>query len=341
MVAFGKVSHYKHTVDYGFDYFAHDTFHDPEAVSSALEWMSERQSSKPLCMFVGSNWPHVPWPQEAREQSVQLPAKMIDTEATRQAREYYAAAVARMDAELGRVYDLAREKLGKNTLFLHTSDHGAQFPFGKWNCYDSGIRTSFIAVWPEKIASGSRTDAMISWIDILPTLVEVAEGSTPLGIDGRSFLGVLRGERKEHRNEVFTTHSADGKMNIYPMRSLRTSQWKYIRNLRPEFKYTTHIDRARGNERNKGNWGGHWVSWVAVAKTNKEAARVVRQYHQRPAEELFYLPEDPNEETNLADDPRYAKQLESMRRRVTEWMREQGDEGKVFGEGIPLHGEGK
>ena len=117
---------------------------------------------------------------------------------------------------------------------------------------------------------------------------------------------------------------------------MRTSEWKYIRNLHPEFKYTTHIDRAKGNERSKGNWGGHWLSWIAASETNREAAKIVRQYHQRPAEELYYLPEDPHEEKNLAGNPDYSEKLKTMRGRLTEWMREQGDEGKVYGEGIPL-----
>src|SRR5687767_656419 len=63
--AFGKVSHYKHTHEYGFDYFAHDGFHEHAAIPAMLKWLRERQSDKPLCLFVGSNWPHVPWPEQA------------------------------------------------------------------------------------------------------------------------------------------------------------------------------------------------------------------------------------------------------------------------------------
>src|SRR5690348_1589472 len=64
VVAFGKVSHYKQTVDYGFDYFAHDGFHEDIAVQAAVDWLNKRKSDKPLCLFVGSNWPHVPWPTD-------------------------------------------------------------------------------------------------------------------------------------------------------------------------------------------------------------------------------------------------------------------------------------
>ena len=67
-----------------------------------------------------------------------------------------------------------------------------------------------------------RLDAMVSWIDILPTLVDVAGGKPPTDIDGRSFASVLRGDKQSHRDEVYATHSGDREFNVYPMRSLRT-----------------------------------------------------------------------------------------------------------------------
>src|SRR5690606_1424475 len=112
--------------------------------------------------------------------------------------------------------DLARKKLGDNLLFIHTSDHGAQWPFGKWTLYEDGIRTPLVAIWPGKIAPSTRTEAMVSWVDILPTLVDAAGGEVPEDIDGRSFLPVLTGSATEHREQIFTTHSGDGNFNVYP-----------------------------------------------------------------------------------------------------------------------------
>jgi N-sulfoglucosamine sulfohydrolase len=63
VAAFGKVSHYKHTADYGFDHFADDGFHQHQSIGHAVEWLSARTSRKPLCLMVGTNWPHVPWPE--------------------------------------------------------------------------------------------------------------------------------------------------------------------------------------------------------------------------------------------------------------------------------------
>src|ERR1044071_1506332 len=104
VVAFGKVSHYQHTVDYGFDFFAHDKFHEDVAIPEGIEWLRARKSTKPLCLFLGTNWPHVPWPETGEgyeADKVTIPVTQVDTPRTREARAKYYAAIGRMDAELG------------------------------------------------------------------------------------------------------------------------------------------------------------------------------------------------------------------------------------------------
>ena len=337
VVAFGKVSHYKHTADYGFDFFANDGYHEDVAVGNAIRWLRARRNPQPLCFIVGTNWPHVPWPKDPQGHdpaTLVVPAPHIDTPKTRDARARYYAAIGRMDAELGDVYAAAREVLGTaNTLFLHTSDHGAQWPFGKWNLYDAGIRTPLIAVWPGHIPAGARTDAMVSWVDLLPTLVELAGGPAPAGLDGRSFAPVLLGQANAHRDRIFTTHSGDGSYNVYPMRSVRTADWKYIRNLHPEFKYTSHVDLAQADD-----GPGYFGSWLEAAKSDPAAAAKIARYFQRPGEELYDLRADPLELHNLAADPAHAPRLAALRADVTAWMQDQGDTGRVFGEPKPLAG---
>ena len=90
VAAFGKVSHYKHTGDYGFDHFAHDSFHDHAGIPAAVEFLKgrdrDRAAAKPLCLLVGSNWPHVPWPADVRgydPATLPLPAGGVDTPETR------------------------------------------------------------------------------------------------------------------------------------------------------------------------------------------------------------------------------------------------------------------
>jgi arylsulfatase A-like enzyme len=223
------------------------------------------------------------------------------------------------------VYATATKTLGTNIVFVFSADHGAQWPFAKWNLYDSGICVPMIMSWPGVIKPGTRTSAMVSWIDFMPTLIEAAGGKAPTDIDGRSFLPVLLGKAKEHRSKIFTTHSGDGGFNIYPMRSVRDERWKYILNLHPEFAFTSHIDLPV----NLGQ-RAYFKTWEATAKTNAAAATIVHRYHQRPGDELYDLQNDPNEQHNLASDTEQSSRIKEMRAELEQWMREQGDQQKVY-----------
>ena len=328
VVSFGKVGHYRQTPEYGFDLAKHFGYHDDVAVDEAIKWLRNRKSEKPLCLFVGSNWPHVPWPEDATAidpETIIVPPNHVDTPTSREWRVKYMAAIRTMDNELGKVYDAARKILGEEVFFLHTSDHGAQWPFGKWNLYDDGIRTPMIVSWPGRIAGGKRSDAMVSWIDVLPTIIEVAGQQPPKQIDGRSFLPVLNGEITTHRDVIFTTHSGDGDNNVFPMRAALTADgWKYIRNLHPEFRFRSHVTNTTADK-------GYWPSWVDEASRNEKAKRLVRRYQNRPAEELYNTQADPWEQENLIAEAEQQRRVSQLRNRLDQWLKQTGDTQTVFG----------
>ena len=336
VAAFGKVAHYGHGKEYGFDVVSHEGFQNYASIAAAAEYLKTRKSDKPLCLFVGTHWPHVPWPQGESgydPAKVDLPPTHVDTPETRLWRTRYYAAVTKADDDLGVIYDAAREHLEPSkTYFFFTSDHGAQWPFGKWNLYDAGIRVPLVAIGPG-FQSGATTDALVSWVDLLPTLVELGGGKGPADIDGQSFASVLKGKAAKHRDEIFTTHSGDGRFNVYPIRSIRDARWKYVLNLHPEYQHATHINRAAA-----GDGLGYFRSWEAAAKTDKRAAAIVARYKVRPKEELYDLDADPHEQQNLAGDSRHAERLAAMRDKLAAWMKSQGDTARVFGEPL-LAGE--
>lgn len=338
VAAFGKVAHYKHTANYDFDRYSNDTFHDHAGIAKAVEFLKDRprDGAKPLCLFVGSNWPHVPWPEKGDYDPAKLtlPAGSVDTPATREWRARYAAAVTKADDDLGTILNATREHLPADTVFVFSSDHGAQWPFAKWNLYERGVAVPLIVAWPGVVKPDTRSAALVQWIDFLPTFHAAAGGGELQGIDGRSFLPVLRGEKETHRERIFTTHSADGNMNVYPIRAVREGQWKYIRNLHPEFTFTTHIDADTGRLAQRD----FFASWLDAAKNDKTAAATVQRYHQRPAEELYDITADAHEQKNLAPLPEHAERLATMRKALDDWMHEQGDTQKVYGEPRPLKG---
>lgn len=331
VVSFGKVAHYEQTKLYGFDHWEHDTFHDPKAIPAAIRWLKARRDDRPLALFVGSNWPHVPWPKGREGYAparLSLPAKSVDNPATREARARYYAAVTRMDQELGNTLAVADKVLGPRTMVLFSSDHGAQWPFGKWNLYDTGTRVPLVVRWTGHVTPGTRTNAMVNWTDILPTLVEVGGGKAPEGIDGRSFAAALEpGQTFAGRDEIYTTHNNDRDVNVYPMRSVRTDRWKYIANLQPTYTYTTHIDQYV----KLGGKGGYFKTWREQAASDAGARRIVNAYYHRPAEELYDLSADPFEEHNLAADPGQAATMADLRARLARWRAAQGDTHPIAG----------
>ncbi|HVJ67325.1 MAG TPA: sulfatase/phosphatase domain-containing protein, partial [Caulifigura sp.] len=287
------------------------------------------KTTKPLCFLIGTNWPHVPWPDKFEgyePEKVPAAPGNVDTPVSREWRARYAAAVTRADNDLGLVLNAVQEVLGESTLIAFTSDHGSQWPFGKWNCYEGGVRVPLLVSWPGVIKPASRTTALVSWVDLLPTLLSAAGGKPSDDIDGRSFLPVLRGTSDSHRDAIYTTHSGDGNWNVYPQRAVRVGKWKYIRNLHPEFAFTSHVDLADPVGKQS-----YFDSWRDAAKNDPKAAEVIRHYNQRSAEELFDLEADPFEQHNLAGDPNASAELSRLRKQLDDWMGAQGDKQTVFG----------
>ena len=319
IASFGKVAH-------GNKDFPGLDFNSPKKNDMSQEVVThfgETDIDAPICLLVGDRRPHVVWTKEMNydPEDVTLPPFFIDTEETRRHWARYLTDIEGMDEEMGRVLEFAKEKFGDNFIFLFTSDHGGQWPFGKWNLYDYGTRVPLVAYWPGRIEAGVRTDAMVSWVDILPTLIDVAGGKYPADIDGKSFAPVLLGQTNTHRDKIFTTHTGDKKMNIFPIRSVRIGKYKYIHNLRPDAYHTNHSDLLRNDGR-----GLYWASWDEAAKTDPQAAAIVKRYYTRPEFELFDLDKDPLEQRNLADNPEYQDTLAQLREELKAWTTAQDDD---------------
>ena len=330
VVAFGKVSHYKHTSDYGFDHFAHDTFHDHAGIPAAIEFLKKRDSktAKPLCLFVGSNWPHVPWPEasnDVAQAQLMLPPLSVDTPATRKWRAKFVTAVLKGDKELGEIRDAVAQYLPRESIFVYTADHGSQWPFAKWNLYEAGVAVPLIISWPGKVDANSKSEAMVNWTDLLPTLIDAAGGPPPAMSDGSSFLPVILGRSDHHRDKIYTTHSNDNRMNVYPARAVRDERFKYIRNLHPEYAFTTHIDLVGGELGQRA----FFSTWEEAAMKDENAAAILKRYHERPSEELYDLNNDPDEKHNLAADSQHSSVLTRLRRDMDDWLVGQHDQGKI------------
>lgn len=326
--AIGKVTHGGWETMYGFDFFVGPRSGKKD-LEDASKYLANRDASKPLCLFFGAHYPHTPWVENTRYDSDKLtmPPTLVDTPVMREEHAKYCSSVTATDTLLGDFRELVKKHVPGEQLFIYTSDHGAQFPFAKWDLYDAGIRVPFIGVWPGYLQPGATSEATICLPDLLPTLIELSGGEVPEGLDGQSFAGVLTGEKTTHRECSFATQSGDSDCNVYPSRSLRTRDWKYILNLHPEFQHHTFISRYV--EESSGQV--YWKTWLEAAKTDPIAAAIVQRHTIRPAEELYDLNADPHELHNLAAVPEHAERLANMRVELREWMTSQGDKETVFG----------
>lgn len=309
---------------------------------AAIAKFVNQSREQPYCLIVASNEPHSPWnrgPQDAyKADELTVPPYLVDTAETRDALVKYYAEITYLDGQVGdclRVVD--RSGTADNTIVLFTSEQGSSFPFGgKWTCYDTGLKTACIVRWPEKVKAGSRTDAMVQYADILPTLIEAAGGDPATidtgcpgaaggsrGFDGRSFLNVLLGQSQSHRDHVYGVHTTRGIINgseCYPVRSVRSQRYKFIRNLNSDEPFSNIVTRG----------DAIFSSWERAG--GKSAARA-KAYRNRPAEELYDMVNDPWELNNLADDLAEDADLQAVKaelaRELEQWMSQQGDFGNA------------
>ena len=284
-----------------------------------------KQNRTPFCLFACSNEPHSPWnkgdPSRYDADKLELPPYFVDTPETRRNMVNYLAEITYYDGQVGQCLDLLdKHGLADNTLVIVVSEQGSSMPFAKWTCYDSGLQSAFIARWPGKIAPGSVSHAMIEYVDVLPTYVELAGGTPADVLDGKSLLPVLLGKTDEHKQYVYGEMTTRGVINCpeyFGIRSIRSRRYKYIWNFSPEIKFQNACTKSSIFE-----------SWIAKAATDSDAADKVGRYERRPGEELFDVTEDPYEWNNLADRPDYAQIKAELKAELAAWMEAMGDKGQ-------------
>ncbi len=284
-----------------------------------------KRDGTPFCLFACSNEPHLPWnkgdPSQYDAAKLKLPPYFVDTEVTRENMTRYLAEITYFDWQVGELLKrLAAHGLTEKTLVMVVSEQGSSFPFGKWTCYDTGLQSACVVRWPGKVAAGSVSDAIVEYVDVLPTFLEAAGAPTPEVLDGKSFLGVLTGKTTEHKECAFglqTTRGINSGSHHYGIRSVRTKRFKYLWNLTPEETFTNLCVKS-----------DIFQSWQVKAQTDPAAAERVRRYQHRPGEELYDIVNDPYEWNNLADDPKHAKTKADLRARLEAWMKSQGDQGQ-------------
>jgi arylsulfatase A-like enzyme len=232
------------------------------------------------------------------------PANLPDTPETRRDMAAYKASARSLDQGVGEVLEALDEQgLTDDTLIIFTTDHGLAFPGAKATLFDRGLGVMLIVRGPGGFVGGRVHDALVSHLDIYPTVCELAGIEPPDFLQGRSLLALVNGETASLRDVLFaemTWHAA-----YEPQRAARSERWKYIR------RFSDRLTPVLPN----------------CDDSPSKSLLLSHGWAERPiaAEQLYDLVFDPNEAANLAADPSCAEKLEEMRELLRSWMVETED----------------
>lgn len=291
----------------GYDEIISPQSKSAQAVAPVAVDFLNRKHTSPFFLDVGFFETHREYPKPTANDDpryIQPPAPIPDTPQTREDTAAYHASARILDQGVGQILAaLDRNNLAANTLVISTTDHGVSFPSMKCNLNDSGWGVSLIMRGPGGFSGGQVVDSLLSQVDVYPTLCELLDIASPSWLEGRSFLPIVRREKKEINEEIFaevTYHAA-----YEPKRAVRTRRWKYIHRFGE--RHTPVLPNC-----DDGLSKSLWLEYGW-------------KQHQLPEEDLYDLVFDPGEHQNLAADPQYDAVLTEMRTRLDSWMRRTND----------------
>jgi arylsulfatase A-like enzyme len=212
----------------------------------------------------------------------------------------FRASARALDQGVGTVLNALEEnELADDTLVILTTDHGLAFPDAKCTMYDRGIGVMLLLRGPGGFERGRVSDALVSHLDLYPTICDVAGLDNPSWLEGTSLLPLVRGDVTELHEEIFaevTYHAA-----YEPQRAVRTNRYKYMRRYDEQHpgRVLANLDDSLTKEVLLA------AGWADVPP---------------PWEALFDLSLDPSEGHNRIDDPALAAVADDLRGRLRDWM---------------------
>jgi N-sulfoglucosamine sulfohydrolase len=336
------------------------------------QFLKARPQGKPFCFWFGSTDPHrgYKWQSGIKSgmklEDVQVPACMPDSEEVRTDICDYYWEVQRFDTEVGQLLKILEEN-GEldNTLVVISGDNGMPFPRCKSNLYDLGTNVPLAVRWPARVKGGRIVEDFISLADLTPTFFEAAGLKPTPQMTAKSFLNVLTSD-KSGRVDPKRDHILTGKerhvpcqetgMAGYPMRAIRTHDFLYIRNFKPNRwpagapkGYAQPADivvsRPRGTFYGYGDVDASPTkSFILKHRDDQDVKKLFElAFEKRPAEELYDLHKDPDQLNNVADQPEYAKEKNQLAAALIAELKATKDP-RVLGKGdvfdtYPYYGE--
>ncbi|MFW5738387.1 MAG: sulfatase [Spirochaetota bacterium] len=288
---------------------AHNGGRPLEGVGESIgAWLAERRASaergasaeRPFYLQVGCHETHREWSRYAEpfaERGVWKAPYLIDSPDVDREMAEHQGAVNALDRGVGEILD-ALETAGEleNTILVFTTDHGIDFPRAKGTLFDPGVEVFLFMAWAGGgWRAGERSDALVSHVDLYPTILEACGIGAPGGEVGRSMLPLVTGEGEWTRREA-VYHEKIYHDNYDPIRALRTDRYRYILNFDAQTLYDVRIATAPR------------YTWFRFPIRKSER------------EELYDLEADPVEANNLAGDADHQDVRDRLKRHLAAWM---------------------
>lgn len=266
-------------------------------------------------------------PATADPAKVAIPPYYPDHPVTRQDWAQYLDAASELDRKVGLILaQLAADGLAENTVVVFSGDHGQCHVRGKQFCYEEGLHIPLIIRWPKQLASpqhyavGKVDERLIEAIDLVPTILDIAQAAKPAKMQGRIILGAHAEPAREY---AFGARDRCDE-TVFRLRTVRDEGYRYIRNFTPDRPFLQKNDYKERS----------YPVWNLLKELHAQGKLTPPQealcQPTMPAEELFDLTSDPHEIHNLADstDPRHQAVLAHLRSVLEKWIVATDDQGR-------------
>ena len=254
--------------------------------------------------------------QAFKPEEVIVPAFLEDIPEVRKEIAQYYTSVRRFDASFGEMLKALRDAGREaDTVVAFLSDHGISAPFAKASVYRNGTWSPVLLRWPG-MGQAQRRDELTSSVDLLPTLLEVLQLPPLGGVDGRSWLSLLRGGSQPDRDFVITHVNTVSSGKAFPQRCVRTKDFSYMFHAWPNGTPHFRVEAMNG------------LTFAALAKAGETDVRIksrVEQFTTGKPEQFFDLRTDPDERANLVGDPKHQAEVARLKKLLLAHMEKTGD----------------
>ncbi len=289
--------------------------HRPFAASET-EARMRKTSAQSTSHQYGGSFPETELAYDPAE--IPLPGFLPDLpDIRRELAEYYTS-VHRADATTGALLSALDEAgAAPRTIVIFLSDHGIPLPFAKTNVWLHSTKTPWIVRWPGVVEPDTVDGGhVVAGVDLAPTILDALGLDNLAGADGRSFLGLLRGEEEDGWDYAFTHMNSTIAPKWFGMRSIVGRRFGYIYNAWSDGETEYFNNSMRGLT---------FPAMEAAAATDPAIAARVEHLRYRTKEELYDYSLDPDALHDLADDERFGARLQEYRELMLAEMLATGD----------------